>query len=46
MDPVVIDPLVVLTNWHATFTDLRLANVTLQDWLAWHTADRKTRGVQ
>jgi len=31
----------VLANWHATFRDLRLADVPLQEWLAFHAARRE-----
>jgi hypothetical protein len=27
-------------DWYATFTDLRLAGVTLDEWLAYHRARR------
>jgi hypothetical protein len=27
-------------RWHATFTDLRLAGVTLAEWIAYHRARR------
>jgi hypothetical protein len=31
----------VLSNWSATFTDLRLAGVSLSEWLAYWAADRQ-----
>ena len=32
-------------DWNATFTDLRLAGVTLDEWLAYHRARRLKRAA-